>query len=183
MASKLVTTAEFIRRIIWLSNKFSKCKVRFSIFSYPADVVEYELYRMNIPFDYYYGPNYNMSNESLYDICVELNPNKTQLIIFSHDFVSYHNPSMTSIEITNENEMMAFMFRGHLIPPLLHITNHKKHVRDIINNIYYDDESIEFVIKHVQHKRKRSETINEMTNEIIETDSEITTTITKKIRI
>ena len=71
--SNYVNNKEFVRRIVWLSKKFSNYKLKFSYFYHSESAVKTELNRLNVPYKIEHGRYYDSYAEDIWDYMLFLN--------------------------------------------------------------------------------------------------------------
>lgn len=180
--TKVVSISEFVRRIIFLSERFSDYKIKVSTFYHYG--INEELTKLNIPFDEYDDPDHNdkCPNDARYMFAIYLNVDKTEILDFSTDIAKEKLfwGSNCHIGINEDTDMLRVIF-NELPPKSLVIGNMREFVKDMMNNIFIDQKTLVFHKKTITTKRKYENVVEDNDNKIIKHYYEITEETIEKI--
>lgn len=136
--SNYVNDKEFVRRIVWLSNKFPNNKLKFSYFYHSESAVKTELNRLNIPYKIEHGSRYDSYAEDVWDYMIFLNFDADATLTFTTELSSIKIPNViigtSKIDYTDCNILWSVLTRSSNTA----ITHEpKKLLREIYDSIFH----------------------------------------------
>lgn len=180
-----VSSEEYVNRMINLANKFPEYQCKFIIWYYNDTEIKQLLTDKNIAHKEYHGIYYDSYAEDIYDDCILLNIDKTELIEFDSWVYKVNHPSETS---SYRISSIKDIFHWFVDP----VTTSKSFYqldgsletlfKNMIFTVFPTYKPVEFTLDKSETKRKY-ETIAEKGDEIIITEHTIIERRTKKIKI
>ena len=139
--SNYVGDKEFVRRIIWLSQKFKDYKLEFSYFYQTESGIKDELDKQNIMYEIKHGPYHDSYAEDSCDYIIYLNLNANHRLLgqrilkFKIDIAKKEIPNI--IFCVNEPISCYILRTVMLNDDYIYITDKPEELlRDIYNNVY-----------------------------------------------
>ena len=155
-----VVDKEFVRRIVWLSQKFPKYKCKFTYFYHAEKTVKDELDRINVPYEIKHGSYYDSYAEDIWDYMIFLNPNpvhdfiETRTITFNHYISEKKIPNMI---IGTTDPIPCFILKTIMAnDDNIYMTDQpEKLLRDIYDNVFNHHEPTKIILHCYKDKFHR----------------------------
>lgn len=158
--SNYVNDKEFVRRIVWLSQKFPKYKLKFSYFYHSENNMKAELDSLGVPYEIKHGAYHDSYAEGARDYVVFLNPTPV------HDFIETRimsfNTNISEKQIPHvilgtDAPISCFILRTVMgNDDYIYITEYpEKLLREIYDNVYNHHEPTKITLHVYESKRAR----------------------------
>lgn len=180
-----VSSEEYVNRMINLANKYPNYQCKFIIWYYVETKISTLLTEKNIEHKQYHGINYDSYAEDVYDDCMLLNIDKTELIEFDTWVYKAKHPSDNT---TYGISSIENIFRWFVDPVTTSKSFYKLEdtqeilFKNMISTVFPKYEPVTFILENSPTKRKY-ETITEEGDETIIIEFTVVERRTKKIKI
>ena len=160
--SEYINDEEFVRRILWLANKFNNYKCKFSYYYHSENKIKMLLDELNVNYEIKHGSYYDSYAEGETDYMIFLNinavPPSSAMALTEAEILTFN----TSISKKNIPNMIFQISENNTCHILRTILSHGSNIymsdkpvellRDIYNHIYRHYEPTKITLHVVQNK-------------------------------